>query len=119
MVILKKKLRGSTLIEAVVAMVIISIVLGFSTMIIVNLKKNNEFAYKTKTFIELKNELIRTKEEKSFQDELLEFTGYYIQKSCLTYKRNKKLSIIKLELYDRETNKKLFEIQELVNLNEF
>lgn len=119
MVIIIKKFRGSTLIEAVVAMVIISIVLGLCTLIILNLKRNNGFAYKTETYNTLNNELIKTKEEKTFQDEVLEYPGFYIQKSYFPYYRNKKLNILKLELYNQGTNQKLLEIQELININEF
>ena len=107
------KLKGSTLIETLVAMMVILISLVFCGIIYVNILSSGK-SHKTFRAQTLLNEIaIKTRGEKKFVDEKMENSDIVIQKSIRTYNGIKDLYLQSLTASD--TNGKMFgEYRELI-----
>jgi len=102
MVKLNGKVTASTLIEVIVAMIIIVLVSGMaSTFIIQNYKQTNA-SYKIKAFLLLDSEIELFKHENDFTDDVKEIEGYKIERIVSTNKLDEKLKNVDFIITDNK-----------------
>lgn len=112
MVILKlKKIKGSSLIEIVVGLVIISIVFTMSVMVYVNLSTGKTSATKVIYIAYLKDYIATTKKNKEYFNEKLEIEKGYLQRTIEEISKN--VILLKIEIRNSE-NKLIDDHQELI-----
>ena len=102
---LKKKIAGSTLIETIVAMVIIMIILGISYAIMLNLKKHNDLNNKLHVYSILQHEFTKSKSEMKFNSETIEYENIFIVRSFDAYGKNKDARVLLLEAFNKQGEK--------------
>lgn len=109
---LNKKINAFSLIETVVAMVIILLCLGLATTLFVsvsNTDKYNEF----EALYSLKQIASNEFKEKSYLDKQLAYEKFYVEVSYDLYKEQEDLIKIRLEAYDIHTNNEIAVWEEL------
>lgn len=95
MVILKqKKLKGFTLVEAVVSMIIIMVCFSISTMVYLNVVKSDNISSKTKAFLEVKHIASSTFQNHEFFDQTFESDNLTVTRHIEPYQNNPKLKLI-------------------------
>jgi type II secretory pathway pseudopilin PulG len=107
------KLKGSTLIEVMVAMVIVIIIFGLAMMTFINIAKFSNNALKTEAYFNLQKVITETYVNKQFLDEDYEFENMVIRKSITPYPDCKDLRIILFSAYTAE-NKLIIEKKQVV-----
>ena len=112
---LKTKIQAFTILESMVAMVIVMIVFGLTSVIIMNISssgitKEKQDAYTSVNL--LRNE---TLQENRFIDETIETNSLRIEKTILEYSSNTSLKILLIKAYKGQ--EKLFESKEIVLIN--
>lgn len=110
---MKYKLKSFTLIESIVALIIIMLCFGIGLMIYVNVMKSDSNFLKLKSSALLKEIVINTKINKHFIDEQYSFKEININKRIEKYKDQDNLNIVIFEAYDK-SGKKICEMKELV-----
>lgn len=90
-------MKGSTLVEVLVAMVIILTCLGIAMMIFSNLSADVNDELRIIAEIRMNTIATETKRKKDFTDATLEFENIHIQRSILSYPQKKRLKILYLE----------------------
>lgn len=111
------KLKASSLLETIVAMVIMVFVFVYSVMIINNVMQNAYLGAKTKVTIEMYRLLEETKQKKTLEDELIHYLGYTIEKTVEVSKEDQSVYVLHFELKDTQGNV-VDEIKEQVLVNE-
>ncbi|MBN2788270.1 MAG: hypothetical protein JXQ69_08115 [Paludibacteraceae bacterium] len=116
MAILRKKIPASTLIEVIVAMVIILSSFGMAMMVIDSNKKSTH----THLLIKAEQYVVKEKEEtlekKLFLDEEKNFNGFSIVKTISDYNNTSDLRLLEIQALDK--NKKLITKQQLLIIPE-
>jgi len=108
-----KKVRASTLVETIVAMLIITFVFSIGFLIIMNLSKNSNNSLKTKAYFLTNEILVSTKSKKQFFDQDFDFGNITIKRTVSEYQNNEELYQLNLKALDLN-NHKLFEQNELL-----
>ncbi|HEY4789562.1 MAG TPA: hypothetical protein VIH57_26105 [Bacteroidales bacterium] len=104
MVELKKRISASTLIEVIVAMIIITLITGMtSSFILQNFKKTN-VAFKAKAFLLLDNEVELFEKEKDYTDFSKETDGYKIERMVSVNKHDDRLKTVNFTIMDNKGN---------------
>lgn len=97
-----KKLKATTLIEVLVAMIIILLSFGTGMMIYNNILNSDNGYEKMKSRLILNEIAIETKKEKTFFDEIKEEETFTIHKSIEQYKDKKNLSLLHLKAFNKQ-----------------
>jgi|GEM_PF-1289203 hypothetical protein len=97
--ILVKKITASSLLETMIAMVIIMLVFGISTMIFVNVTSGNFSLQKRKADLLIKQALIQTKEQKAYVDETLDYDLIKIDRHVTNYPDTKDILMVSFVAY--------------------
>lgn len=116
MVKLNAKISASTLIEAIVAMLIIVIVYGIGIMIFMNVKKSANNGLKLEAILQVENILSQTKKEAKYVDENFDFDNLKIEKKILKYDNASSLNILEIKALSND-NKVLTEHREIIKVN--
>lgn len=103
---LKGKISGSTLIEVLVAIVVIVTVFSISFVILANSGQYYLPRQKQAASVAMHNVYLQTIKEQQFSEEVFHMEGIKIEKSVSSYKSNKKLKVLTLKSYSK-SNKKL------------
>ncbi len=107
------RLSGQTIVEALVAMIIIVISFGIGMSIYMNVLVSNHTIAKVNVDVQLNSVLEQTKLEKSFTSEVLD-TGFgTIEKNVSAYKDNQENQLIVLRFYDPK-KKLIQELREII-----
>ena len=114
--IFKKKIKGSTLIEVLVAMVIVLVVYSIAMMIFLNIKRSANTGLKSIALLELDNVVIETKKKFSFIDEDYKTESFVIKKKISPYGKNNDLRVLSVEVVDL-AGRLITERKEIVKLN--
>ena len=114
MVKLRTKYAASTLIEALVAMVIIVFMSGISVMIFLNIDKSGYNRLRTEAIFQINNILIASKKDKIFIDEEYQLDNMIIKKSILPFERISNLKILQVEAQTK-SGKFLLSKRELID----
>jgi hypothetical protein len=96
MVKLDKKLKATTIIESMIAMIIIVICFGIGTMIFNNILSSDKHRQELKAMLYLNQEAIEIKKEKIFLDNEKQIGEWTIKSKIEKYEQTENL--IKLEL---------------------
>jgi len=101
MVKLNFALKASTLMESLVAMVIIVVSLGVGTMIYSNILNSDKQVLQLKAICLLNKEAARTKKEKTFLDSEKQFENCNIKKTVELYDQTANLYRLTLSAFDK------------------
>jgi hypothetical protein len=112
MALLKTQLKASTLIEALVAMVIVMICFGIASMIYVNVLNADNNRIQLKAHLIVSDLAQKAKTTSTFLDEKIETEGLVIQKSIEGYHDIPNLSVLKFVAFDKK-GKVITEYKEL------
>lgn len=111
--ILSKKTQASTLVEVIVALIIISISFGLALMAIDSNSKSSNIQLMIKAHQSLLMQKNRCLREKRFFSEETDYGQIHIVQTLQDYSSAKELKLLKIEVYD--ANKKLLDSeQELI-----
>lgn len=116
MVRLTKKIAASTLIEVLIAMVIVIVIYGIAMMIFLNVQKSSNTALKTLALLELEKVVIETKKKFTFIDEEYKTENLEIKKKISVYQKCSELRELSFEVFDL-SGKLIIERKELIKLN--
>jgi len=107
------KVRASTLVETIVAMLIITIVFSMAFLIFLNISKNSNNAIKTKAYFLASDILVKTISEKQYFDSDYNFGNVIIKRIVTEYHKNDELFQLNITAFDFK-NHKLFEQNKLI-----
>lgn len=107
------KVKASTLVESIIAMLIVTIVFSMALVLMLNISKNSNNSLKTKAYILANDVLVKTKSEKSYLDQEFNYGNITIKKMLVEYENNEELFLLNISTYDLR-NHKLFEQNELI-----
>lgn len=111
--LLKPILKATTLIEALVAMVVVMLSFGIAVTIFANVTESSPLNEKIRVEVLLQELLAKTKIEKNFLDGEMQSNGIKVQKKVAPYAAARGLSILCLTAFDRN-NKIIVERKELI-----
>ena len=100
-----KKLKGSTLVEVLIAMAIVMFVIGLFTTIYLNVIKSSDHHRKIKAALLLDKMAFETKQSRLFLDEEIKSDEFVLVKRISPYPGVSNLSHLTLKVFDK--NKKL------------
>ena len=108
------KLKAATLIESLMAMIIIMLCLGIATMIYVNIMNADNNSLKLKAQLVLAEQAYQAKSSNTFLDDNTETETLLIEKKIEKYKQQDNLILLYLKAFDKNTKKLLAERKELI-----
>ena len=110
-----QKIQASTLIEAIVAMLIVTIIFALAMVLMANISKNSNNSIKTKAYL-LTNQIYQqTKAQKSYIDQEYNFENVHIKKTITPVKDNDELYLLTITARNK-LNYKLTERNEIINV---
>lgn len=112
-----KKAKASTLVEAIVAMVIITAVFFIAMLILTNITARNNPMLRFRAYSEALNTISNSLATGDFDNEEWQLEGLYVEKQILPYKEYKDLRILEVKVTDIR-NQILVERKELVIIPE-
>lgn len=107
------KLKASTLVETIVAMLLVTIAFSMAMVLMLKISKNSNNSLKTKAYILANDVIVKTKTEKLYIDQEFNYGNIIIKKTVTEYENNEKLFQLKVSAFDSR-NHKLFEQNELL-----
>jgi len=108
-----KKLKAYTLIETIIAMVIIMLVFGIAMMIFIKVMKTDRVVRQAEVFFKMNEILNQSKINNEFTDVTLSFDSYEIQRTLLAYEGSEKVKQLVIVAFDME-GKQIAEKIELI-----
>jgi hypothetical protein len=114
--ILKKKLKGSTLVEVITAMVIILTCLGIAMTIFTNLSRDVNDELRILAEVRINTLASETKLKNDFTDVTLDEENLRIQRTILPYLQKARLRVVFIEAFI-PSGKKVAEYKEIVSIN--
>lgn len=108
-----RKFRASTLVETIVAMLIVTIAFSLALMLMVNISKSSNNSLKTKAYFLANNIWVQTKAEKTYLDQEFIYGNVVIKKTITAHDQIEELFWLNVSAYD-DRNHLLFEQNELV-----
>jgi hypothetical protein len=113
---LKRKLKGSTLMEVLVAMIIILTCVGITMMIFSNLSAGVNDELRILAEIRMNTIATETKLKNDLTEATFEFENIHIQRSILPFPQKARMKILYLEAQTL-SGKKIAEYKEIITLN--
>lgn len=110
-----KKIQASTLVETIVAMVIITVIFSIALLIIANIAGRKNPQLRFKAYSEAQNTINNSLSTADFEDEEWQEDGLFIEKRILRYKEYNDLRILDVSIYDNK-NRLLVEKKELIKI---
>jgi Tfp pilus assembly protein PilV len=107
------KLKAATLMEALIAMVVVLVCCGIASMIFVNVMRSGNQRAKLHAHLLLNETAVKAREEKKFLDEVIESDNLVIKKSVVPYRDNASITVLTLDAMD-ENDKILETYKELI-----
>ena len=95
-----RKIKASSLIETIVAMIVLVLVFLFSVMIVNNVMQSAFLGAKTKATLKMYTLLEETKRDKSYLDDEITYGNYTIKKQIEVKKENEVLIVLEFILED-------------------
>jgi Tfp pilus assembly protein PilV len=108
-----KKTAAFTLAEAIIALVIIMVCFGLSTMIYLAVLRSDNRMERSKAFMEIKRSAVQTNAEKRYFDEEVMTDSLRIKKTIEVYQNDPVLKILTIEAFN-EKGKKLSSHKQLI-----
>lgn len=113
---LTHKLKAGTLIESLIAMVIILICMGIATIIYANVLNSDKHRQELKAMLILNEELAETKKERTFLNQEKEMGEWRLKKSVQFYEQTENVFKLSLSVVDI-AGEKIAELNELILAN--
>ncbi len=110
---IKKRYKASTLIEVLVAMIIILICAGLGMSAFSNLNKDMNGNLEIRAEVYLDKVANNAKAGKNYTDEVFQFEGIRIEKSFMPYKKEKRLIVMDILAFNG-LNQNIGEIKEVI-----
>ena len=110
------KLKGTTIVEVLVAMSIILVCSSLATLIYLNILKSQNSSEKLRAFLELKRSREITIKESRYINEEWQEGEFIIKKECKPYQGNSKLIQLRIVVLN-ETKKELINQSSLIPAN--
>lgn len=111
--IVDRKLNASSLLETIVALMVVMLVFGIAMTIYVNVMRNSSSLAEVKASLRLDVLAKETKEKKAFFDENFEEEQVDFEKRVTKYQNKEGLLLLELEARDK-TNRILAERKEII-----
>ena len=108
-----KRLKGSTLVEVITAMVITVTAIGIAFAILVNISKTDNSRLRLNALLKANEIISNSRANTKYLDENFKEGALEIYKTVIPYKNSDKLYILKIEVYNRNKHK-IFEKQQLI-----
>lgn len=112
-----KTLKASTIIEVIIAMVILLIIYSMVIITFLNFSNENNNCNKTKAALLLENISANTKSTYRFIDDEFSFDGINIVQTIIPYKGTDNLRILKLEAFSI-SGKTILSKSEIISISE-
>jgi len=113
MVKVKHRISAYTLIETIIAMVIIMLVFGIAMMIFINVVRTDRIVQRTEVFFKMNEILFETKNNGDYTDDSFGFDTYEIKRVVINYNAYQNIKQLTVSAYDNE-GKLLGEKSELI-----
>ena len=113
MALLTKRIEASTLVESLIAMVVVMVSFGVATTVYVNVMSSGNEMQKLKARTLLQKLAVETKQERLFLDTKMTMDGFVVDKKVVAYNSQKHLFLLKLTAYSA-TEKQLAVYNELI-----
>ena len=97
---LNNKLKAYTLVETIIAMVIIMLVFSIAMMIFVNVMKTERVVRQAEVFFKINEVLNQTKLKKEYVDLTYSFDDYEIQQTIIPYNESNKIKQLTVTAFD-------------------
>ena len=110
---ISKRIRASTIVESIIAILIVTIAISLALVLIINIGKNSNNSLKTKAYILANDMLVQTKAENEFLDEEFNYGNLIIKRTVNEYEKNEELFQLNIIAYDLK-NTILYEHNELI-----
>lgn len=95
-----KKIKASTLIESIVAMVIISITMGITFLIITNISAKNNPQLRFKAYIESQQAINNAITSSIIKDDTWRKDGIFVEKRYLEYYNYEDLRVLEIKVFN-------------------
>lgn len=99
-----KRLRASSMIETITAMLIIMMVFGFATIIFLHVYRTGNMSQRMEAAIKLQDVWAMTKHQKEFTDREWIDDDFSVVRKVLPYSGSERLVLIQIEVYRKETS---------------
>lgn len=113
MALLRKKIKASTLVESMIAMVVVMVSFGIATAVYVSVLSSSDEMQKLKSRTILQKLAIEIRQNHLFLDERTSIDDIIVEKKVVSYNNQKNLFQLKLIAFD-QNEKKLAEYNELI-----
>lgn len=113
---LKKMVKASTLVETIVAMVIIMICAGIGLSLFTNISHDINDELRIEAEIQMNTIAVEAKLKKDFTDHTIESGDLKFERSFLEYGNEKRLRILKIDAFNL-AGKKVCEYREIIKVN--
>jgi len=113
MALLIKRIQASTLVESLIAMVVVVISFGIATTVYINVLSSGEEVQKLKSMAILQKIAVEVKQDHLFLDDDLKEGEFVIEKKIVSYNGQKYLFHLKLKAFSKNS-KQLAEYNELI-----
>jgi Tfp pilus assembly protein PilE len=101
----KYRCASFTLMEAIIAIVIIMVCFGLSTMIYINIIRSDARLERSKAFMETKRSAIQTNMDKRYFDEEMMIDSLRIKRTIEAYQNDPELKILIIEAFNGKGKK--------------
>ena len=99
---LKTKLKGSTLIESLVALILVMLAMGIAATVFTNVMSFSNYNAQSRAVILLNRISMETKKDKMYLDGTLTDKEFVIEKRVSPYNNSRDLSVLWLKAYDKK-----------------
>lgn len=111
-----KTIKAFTILESMVAMVIVMIVFSLASIVVINVSSSGVTRQKHIAHVMIRNLRNETIQEKRFIDEAFELDNLRVEKTLLDYPGSEQLKVLLIEVLKED--KKIMENKELIIVNE-
>jgi type II secretory pathway component PulJ len=109
----KAKIKASSILEVIVAMVIIVVIFGMGMMIYANVTRSSLSAQKIQARAILLEELNKAEQTRGLATQSMDTAGFRVEQEVAPYPDDTLLSVIRLTAYDLNQNK-ISELQKVI-----
>jgi Tfp pilus assembly protein PilV len=101
MALLKKQLRSFTLIETLVALVLVMLSFGLAMLLFTQVEQARKTTLQMKTALAMEEIAAFTKNEAHYLDDRLDYEAFYIEKKCYPYLQGSNAVVLILSAHMR------------------
>lgn len=118
MAVILKKVKASSLVESVIAMVLILTITVIGTVILSNVLIGNNNSQRLKAVLLVNEVILKTKEDKTFIDATIKTEeNIIIEKTLSKYDKHPELTLLTVSAHS-ESKKNIYSRRELITTNE-